>query len=739
MKIMHFAGGGDVGGAKTHILSLGKELAKNNDFQLISFRKSAFSAEAAAAGLDVIEVEKAWNMAACLRTALKAVDQFAPDIIHCHGAKANMLGVIVHKMRHIPICTTVHSDPSLDYMGSPLKQWSFGAINSWALKRMDYYMAVAGEMERSLIRRGIDPQKIYIIHNGLDFSQAEDIYQHKQAGEKIVVGIAARLTPIKNIPLLLRAFAEAAAQNPQLRLKIAGTGEDEAELKKLAQELGIEGKTTFVGWVNDMAGFFRGIDINVLSSFSETFPYSLLEGAYEHCAAIASNVGGIPELIQDGETGLLFAPDQQDKLAEYIYTLSVEDELRQRLAENLYQRAKKEFSLQKMCETQEQAYQLMLKRSQREGRWGAVICGAYGRGNAGDEAILQAIVAQMRSIDSDMPLAVLSRDKLDTRQKNKTNAIYIFNIPSFLKHLKRSQIFINGGGSLIQDVTSSRSLYFYLFTLWAARLCGCRVIMYGCGIGPINKARNQKLAARVLNKNVEIITLRDSNSVNVLQQMQVDKPAVRLSADPTVNLNKANTAQVEKAFIAEGIPFATAKIGFCLRSWPGFNNPEAIAEAAGYAYRKYQLLPVFMPIELPKDIEAAAKVTALLKVPYYACGNRHQVEELIGMLGSMEMVVGMRLHSLIFATSGSAPVVGISYDVKVDSFIHDIGSSACIPLAELTADKLKAQIDTIAIGGFARAEQARERLRQGEEININSVRELLRCDQASGEEGAWSK
>lgn len=192
-------------------------------------------------------------------------------------------------------------------------------------------MAVAGEMERSLISMGMDPQRIFIIHNGLDFSHAEDKYRDKSDDEEIVIGIAARLTPIKNIPLLLRAFASAHARNPRLRLKIAGTGEDELELKKLARSLHIDQQTDFVGWVSDMASFFRGIDINVLSSFSETFPYSLLEGAYEHCAAVARQVGGIPEHDSRWQKRLLFAPDDENALAEDIYRLSVDGQLRRSL------------------------------------------------------------------------------------------------------------------------------------------------------------------------------------------------------------------------------------------------------------------------------------------------------------------------------------------------------------------------------------------------------------------------
>lgn len=727
MKIMHFAGGGDIGGAKTHILSLGQKLSQGNDFHLVSFRAGPFAEEAKALGLNVIVAEHAWDLIACVKIALKAVDRYQPDVIHCHGAKANMIGVLVKKLRHVPLLTTVHSDPKRDYMGAPVKQALFGTINAWALRRMDYYMAVAGRMETNLIESGADPQHIFIIHNGLDFSEANDAPRPTPpADADIVVGIAARLTPIKNISTLLRAFAAAWQKNPRLRLRIAGVGEEEAELKALAKRLQIERRVDFVGWVTDMREFFAGVDINVLSSFSETFPYSLLEGAYEHCAAIASAVGGIPELIEHDQTGLLFDPEDAETFAEQIYTLSVDDALRREMAERLYRRAKEKFSLEHMRETQEAAYATMIRRSALKGtRQGAVICGAYGRGNAGDEAILQSIVAQMREIDADMPLTVMSRSKSETRLRNKTNAVYTFNIFGFLRHLRHARLFINGGGSLIQDVTSSRSLYFYLFTLFAARLCGCRVIMYGCGIGPIHRARNRAIAARILNRNVEVITLRDSVSIGVLQRMGVDRPEIRLSADPTVNIERPAAARIDAAFRRAGVPADAPKIGFCVRSWPAFTNPAAVAEAADYAYGKYGFLPIFLPIELPKDVDAALRVTQYMQAPHHVCRGVYAVEELVGMLGSMRMVVGMRLHSLIFATLGGAPVIGVSYDVKVDSFIHDIGSAACIPVAELTAAKLCAEIDRIAAGGCARAEAALARLRRGEDVNTQSVRMLL--------------
>jgi polysaccharide pyruvyl transferase WcaK-like protein len=150
-----------------------------------------------------------------------------------------------------------------------------------------------------------------------------------------------------------------------------------------------------------------------------------------------------------------------------------------------------------------------------------------------------------------------------------------------------------------------------------------------------------------------------------------------------------------------------------------------VGEAADYAWRTYGVTPVFLPIEIPKDISAAEKTTANMTSPYYTCSHKHAVEELIGMLGSMEAVVGMRLHSLIFATAGGAPVIGISYDVKVDSFIKDIGSTACMPLASLSTEWLCNEIDLAMQRGSQNACEAADRLKEAQKINIDAARRLL--------------
>ena len=142
MRIMHFAGGGDIGGAKTHILSLGKQLSRENAFHLVSFRPGPFAEEAESLGLSVSVAPHPWNLIQCLNVALEAVREFKPDVIHCHGTKANMMGVLVKMRTHIPVLTTVHSDPARDYMGMPLKQAVFACLMRYRLYRLQQWIVI---------------------------------------------------------------------------------------------------------------------------------------------------------------------------------------------------------------------------------------------------------------------------------------------------------------------------------------------------------------------------------------------------------------------------------------------------------------------------------------------------------------------------------------------------------------------------------------------------------------------
>ena len=741
MKVIHLISGGDSGGAKTHVHSLLQNLTRTIDVTMVCFMEGPFAQEARELGIRTV-VLPGRNLLRTYRTLKRMIREEGYEIIHCHGARGNMMGALLRRATGLPVVTTVHSDYRLDYLGRPFSRLSYGTINTIALRLLDYRIGVSDAMTDLLISRGFDPDRLFTIYNGLDFTPRtpalgrEEYFRSvglEADGDSVVVGIAARLNPVKDIGTLVRGFAIAHQTCPNLRLLIAGDGEQMDMLKKLSAELGVEKQVCFAGWITDTDSFYHAIDINTLTSLSETFPYSLTEGARAALPTVASRVGGVPYLIEHGIHGLLFEAGDAEGLARCLVTLAQDSTLREHLGQRLYQRAKADFSLESTLERQLTIYRTILRRQERKKnlrgrRDGALVCGAYGRGNAGDDAILEAIVTELRQIDPDLPIWVLSRNPDDTRLTYRVNSIYTFAFPRFLRRMGKTRLYINGGGSLMQDVTSHRSLWFYLFTISAAKRLGCQVMMYGCGIGPIHSPANRRRAAKVLQKSVDAITLRDTHSREELEDMGVTNPEIILSADPTVILPAAPEQVVDGILESQGIDPRGRYIGFALRPWPGFEEKAALfGAAADYAYEKYGLTPVFLPIERRLDVGAARLAAQHMKAPHYILPETGSSDHTIGLFARMQVVVSMRLHALVFAAGQGVPLVGVVYDQKISSFLSYIGQDLYTDLDAVTVEALRAHIDAACgrIGDEAFLSGGVNRLRQVEQRNSETARALL--------------
>ena len=735
MKVIHLISGGDTGGAKTHVHSLLHSLSKTVDVTLVCFRAGPFAEEAAA--LDIDTRVYPGRFFSALKQVEDLIRSGGYELIHSHGSRGNLAGVLLAKRTRLPIVSTVHSDYKLDYMGRPLAAVTYGTLNSWALHRIKYHVGVSDAMRGLLISRGFRRNDTFAIYNGIDFSReippTDRAAFYKRVGADIrpgdvVVGAAARLDPVKDLATLVRAVAVAKKAVPNLKLVIAGEGAERQNLAALAGELGISDSFTLCGWLDDMDEFYGSIDINALTSLSETFPYAITEGAAHRLPTVSTRVGGIPNLISDGETGFLVPVGGYEALGARIAQLAQDPHLRAKLGTALFERASRDYSIEATCKEQIGVYKQILEREANHGRAGVLICGAYGMGNAGDEAILDALVGEMRSIDPLMPLTVLSRDPEGACSRLDVEAVHTFYLPKVLRIMKRRALYINGGGSLIQDVTSRRSLWYYLFTLRAAKKHGCRVMMYGCGIGPVTRAQGVKNARKTLNGCVDVITLREPDSVEELARFGVTKPEIILAADPALTLAPAPRAEVDAELTKAGIGPATRCAGFALRLWPGFaSKAPALAECARYVYEKHGLTPVFIPINHKSDSEAAEAVSRLISdVPHALLPGPLPSPLAIGILGRMEIAVSMRLHGLIFAAGQGTPVVGVSYDPKVTAFLRCIDGE-CVDLTDVTGGALCALADK-ALGKRSDPEALREsvkRLRRLEGQNSHAAARLL--------------
>ena len=733
MKIIHLISGGDVGGAKTHVLSLLQGLSQTHTVLLVCFMEGEFAREAREMGIQT-RIIKSHNVLADCRTIAGLIRSEGFQVVHCHGSRANMMGALLRRKINVPVVTTVHSDYRLDYLGRPLHRLTFGTINMIALRFLNYYIGVSEAMAELLIRRGFDPQRMFSIYNGVDFSTPRQVVEReafldaiglKREPGSVIFGIAARISPVKDMGTLVRAFAETVREYPAARLVIAGDGEQRQSLEALARELCPAGSVLFAGWVQDVDSFYNAIDVNLLTSLSETFPYALTEGARMHCATIASRVGGIPYLIDDEENGLLFPAQNVQALAAHMKRLAADGALREQLGQRLYDKTRAQFSVEATVRRQEEIYATILRRTERKSRKrdGVLICGAYGKRNAGDDAILRAIVGQLRDIDRDLPIYALSRRPRETQLAYRIGSCHTFNAPRYLHIMRRTRLYISGGGTLIQNVTSGRSLIYYLSNISFAHSAGNHVMMYGCGIGPVTGALSRRMTARTIARCVDTVTLRDKDSADELRRMGVQRDDIHLTADPALLLNAPPPQRSAAITRAMGIVPDGRYVMFALRPWPGVESHLPDFAAAAKHANALGYTPVLFSLEPKRDEPINRRLAELLPFDCILVSDCSSADAILALISRMRAVVSMRLHALIFACARDIPLAGVVYDPKVSGFLDYMNQNNYVNLDELTAPRLIAMLDR-ALDGAADPE-TRSRMHALAEENKLYARKAL--------------
>lgn len=320
---------------------------------------------------------------------------------------------------------------------------------------------------------------------------------------------------------------------------------------------------------------------------------------------------------------------------------------------------------------------------------GVLICGAYGAGNLGDEAILKAIVGTLRGIDPAVSICVVTRAPEKTRRLYGVSAVHTFDFIGIHAAMKKARLFINGGGSLIQNATSRRSLRYYLWTLRHAKKCGCKVLMYGCGIGPVEGKSDIRKAAETINSCVDAVTLRDRLSADLLREIGVTKPEITLAADPVLALNACSQEEADDFLLKNGIDPEGDYACFCLRPWRGLDEHfDAVVEAVNFAHDALGLTPVFMTLNRSIDLETARRAVSAADAPCVILPALEDAEACMGVMKKMRLVVSMRMHAVLFAAAVGAPTVGISYDPKVAGFMDYADCGKCVELSALTGDEL---------------------------------------------------
>lgn len=323
-----------------------------------------------------------------------------------------------------------------------------------------------------------------------------------------------------------------------------------------------------------------------------------------------------------------------------------------------------------------------------------VISGYYGFNNSGDDALLEAIIKDICEIYDDCTITVLSNSPDETRKKYKVDAINRYNIPLLLSKIYSCDLLISGGGTLIQDATSTKSLMYYLFIIKIAKLFKKKVMLYANGIGPLTSFKNIDKTREILNE-VDLITLRDENSKAQLEHIRVVKPHIELTADPAFLLEPDDRGR--DILNSYAVPEDKEILGISIRKWK--ENPEnfedIIAEFCDYAADEYGFFPVFIPMQHRLDYNIAVSVKNKMKNDSAVIGSGYNAQSLISILGETKLCVGMRLHTLIYSAIANIPMIGIVYDPKVSGFLEYMGVNHYEKITDVSTEVLKKQLDDI--------------------------------------------
>jgi len=301
------------------------------------------------------------------------------------------------------------------------------------------------------------------------------------------------------------------------------------------------------------------------------------------------------------------------------------------------------------------------------------ISGYYGFQNIGDEAILYSMIQAFDTIGGIEPIALSNNPKY-TRKQYGIESVDRWKLFALIKSLRKCDQLVSGGGSLLQDVTGPKSIIYYLGVVFLAKLLGKKVMFYAQGIGPINTPRGKWLMKWLANK-ADLITVRDEASKKLLGQLGVNKPEIRETVDAVLGIDrkKVNTQPGEKLLTEMGIFKDEAPIiGVSLREWQNSDSYKKVMAKTCDNLIEMGYRIIFIPFHFPSDIDPGRDTIKLMSRGEKAVlmENQVDVEEMLGLLGSLHMMIGMRLHSLIMAAVMGVPIVGISYDPKVDSFME---------------------------------------------------------------------
>jgi polysaccharide pyruvyl transferase CsaB len=349
-----------------------------------------------------------------------------------------------------------------------------------------------------------------------------------------------------------------------------------------------------------------------------------------------------------------------------------------------------------------------------------LLSGYFGFNNLGDEAIFEAMVASLRAQRSDIQLEALTANPARAERLG-VRAIPRKSLGPVTAAIRRCDLLISGGGGLVQDSTGVGSVAYYLGLCQLARFLGKPTMFYAQGFGPVKSSMGQRLC-RLMSKSLSLITLRDDESWKDMSALGFGSQKAYITADPALLLEPPPVSEFRQLLEKHGLSQELSRlegpmgrfqgsgplVAVTVRPWPGLPEDQLFAALKRFQDEqkaRYLILP-FHPHQ---DLAISQRLKDCLGGPGQIVGEDWSPAQITGLLRCCDMVVGMRLHSLILAAGAYVPSIGLCYDPKVTRFVRRAGALP-IQLADITADGLARDLERMLEGRNAAREQMRQRV-----------------------------
>lgn len=703
-KILMALMGLEIGGAETHVVELSKELKKQGFDIVVASNGGVYEKELAEVGINHYKVpmnqRNVLKMIKSYFLLKKIIRKEKVDIVHSHARIPGFICGLLFKKEKFTFVTSAHW---VFYTGMGLKY-----LTNWGQK----VVAVSEDIRRYLIENyHVRNEDIFVTINGID----TDKFSPKTDGSKIreefvlkkeepTLVYVSRMDESRALVArqLIALGPQLAKAIPGLRMIVVGGGDVYDELLEKSKEANNKiGKMCIT-----MTG--ARTDINELVAVADVFvgvSRAALEAmAAEKTTIVAGNEGYIGifgrdklELAQENNfccRGCELSTEKQ-LYQDVVFAFNqMTAEQRQQVGAYGREVIFQYYSVSRMALDCVKAYDTAWKELHTT-QYHVVMSGYYGFNNTGDEAIMISMHKNIQEMGDNYHITVLSNNPGGTREKYGIEAVYRFGFWEVLRAIKGCDVLLSGGGSLLQDSTSTRSLMYYLSITVAAKMMGKKVMLYANGIGPVSGKRNRRLVKQVVNR-ADLITLREENSYEELLSMGVNAKKCFVTADPVFTMDCISKEEARVLLEEEGIPLDKPLVVVSVRNWREMDRfIDRFAKLCDTIVEEYDRTIVFLAMQMPNDITVSEKVRKKMKQNAYILRNNYSPYEIMGVISMADFILSMRLHTLIFAARQKVPLVGFIYDPKIEYYLEKLEMPSGGKLKEFDMGKTLEMVDDI--------------------------------------------